>query len=462
MLSLTVAVAILVGAVLAWLGVQHRTRTIASRPRPPVTLAVLPRSVDAAGGPVDAREKAFLDGFASAGAEIVQVTPLLSTTSKSSTASRSTSTSTSTTGTAATTQCKRILITGGRGFVAAYVIRRYLKQQQQSSSENGLLHVHVLDLQLPDPTSTATDAIGQAVYQPSITYIRADITNKEQMKIATRGMDVVLHMASLLPSVGVSRDTFERVNVRGVETVLAACRENGVKALVYTSSATVLLDLHNKSIENADEDHPYPRQHIDDYTATKAAAERIVLKANTPSFATCILRPSAVFGLGDKVLLDMLVRGQTPVYLGKGNELLDYVHGDSVAQGHVLASERLAPGSKAAGQIYHICTGKPVMYRKFNGDGTGDKTLSHWGYKHPSSLPLPIATTMARLNEFVHSVTGSAPFGLALSLTAIDYTQRTYWFSVEKARRDLGYDPLDSLEALVSDVKTFQKTMLAA
>jgi len=76
----------------------------------------------------------------------------------------------------------------------------------------------------------------------------------------------------------------------------------GVRRLLYTSSATVLLDPEKKIQLDMDETTPYPTKHPDVYTTTKEAAERIVLAANSNQLATCVVRPSIVFGVGDKVI----------------------------------------------------------------------------------------------------------------------------------------------------------------
>ncbi len=85
-----------------------------------------------------------------------------------------------------------------------------------------------------------------------------------------------------------------------------------IKKLVYTSSATVVIDQDNYALEGVDETMPYAPKHLDLYTITKHAAEEAVL-ASTKSgslfvfvnglhlkgvLETAILRPACVFGMG--------------------------------------------------------------------------------------------------------------------------------------------------------------------
>jgi hypothetical protein len=68
------------------------------------------------------------------------------------------------------------------------------------------------------------------------------------------------------------------VNVKGTENLIQACRLNNVTQLVYTSTSSVVND--GSDIQNGDENLPYPKSHLDYYSATKAEAERIVIAAN--------------------------------------------------------------------------------------------------------------------------------------------------------------------------------------
>ena len=72
-------------------------------------------------------------------------------------------------------------------------------------------------------------------------YIQADITNYDDLCIATKGMDVVFHVAAIIPAVmGASNRDFDDVNWKGTENVIAACKEQKVKRLIYTSSVEVV------------------------------------------------------------------------------------------------------------------------------------------------------------------------------------------------------------------------------
>ena len=175
-----------------------------------------------------------------------------------------------------------------------------------------------------------------------------------------------MHLASIIPFLGVPESFITKVNVDSLMDSLSLAKRHGVKAFVYTSSATCVLDgADDAPAEGLDETSPYPSVNLeprsfeccgsdgqDTYTTTKVAAEKAVALAHNEHFATVILRPSGVIGPGDKVLFDKLWLGmRTPrwcprklgennVYIqGKSNgeSLLDMVGVQAVATGHILA-----------------------------------------------------------------------------------------------------------------------------
>lgn len=156
------------------------------------------------------------------------------------------------------------------------------------------------------------------------------------------------------------------VNVNGTRHVVDAAKDNGCKALVYTSSCTVVTDDLNGNFPNIDERWPVSKR-SSIYGESKAAAEKIVLSANSPlmindldrdqgvgnhgdgllehSMSTCVLRPSVIFGEGDTQLIPSIhaciQKGETRYKIGGGNNLWDTVYVGNVADAHVLAVENL-------------------------------------------------------------------------------------------------------------------------
>ncbi|GLT97196.1 hypothetical protein SLE2022_147720 [Rubroshorea leprosula] len=110
-------------------------------------------------------------------------------------------------------------------------------------------------------------------------------------------------------------------------------------------------------------------QHIDSYSTTKAEGEALVIKSNgVNGLLTCCLRPSGIFGPGDKLFVPSLVSaaraGKFKFIIGDGNNTHDFTYVENVAHAHVCAERALASGGetakKAAGQAFFVTNMEPI------------------------------------------------------------------------------------------------------
>ena len=118
-----------------------------------------------------------------------------------------------------------------------------------------------------------------------------------------------------------------------------------------------------RDVEGGDESIPYPARYEAHYPRTKALAEQLVLAANSPLLATVSLRPHLIWGPGDNHLVPrILAKGRTGKLRRIGNRpcMVDTVYIDNAAAAHLLAAERLGPGSRVAGKSYFISNGEPL------------------------------------------------------------------------------------------------------
>ncbi len=337
-----------------------------------------------------------------------------------------------------------VLITGGNGFVGKY-ISSYLADKQ--------LNVIVFDLSVPE----------EGLRRKDTTYICGNLLNPQHIERALKcfqsvSVDSVIHSASLIPFLGVPDEAIWTVNVDGTKILLNACATLGVRSFIYTSSATSVLNLSTRVSRKLKEDCPAPSQHIDTYAATKFAAERLVLDANSATgMATCSLRPSAIFGRGDKMIADRALLGSNAYYMGDGSARIDWVPVEAVARAHVLAEDGLSSPDgrrqRMQGAAYFIGNEEERQYGWFMGaamDGAPAGPVSHWGHPRPRRLSLAVIMALARLNLAAYAVLGAPLLPPFLAPSLIDFTQRTYTFSSARAARDFGHAPAESVAAAIA------------
>ncbi|XP_043562593.1 short-chain dehydrogenase/reductase family 42E member 1 isoform X1 [Chiloscyllium plagiosum] len=287
----------------------------------------------------------------------------------------------------------------------------------------------------------------------TVAFIKGDICNYQEVDHVIRNADCVFHLASYGMSgrEQLNKKLIEDVNVKGTEHVIQACLNNGISRLLYTSTYNVVFG--GQVIKNGDESLPYLPLHLhpDHYSRTKSLAEMKVLQANgtklkkgTGVLYTCALRPAGIYGPGEQRHLPRIVNyiesGLFKFLYGAADSLVEFVHVDNLVSAHILASEALT-GRKnhiAGGQAYFISDGKPVNNFEFF-----KPLVEGLGYKYPTiRLPLRLVYFVAFLTEIIHFCVGSIyNFQPFLTRTEVYKTGVTHYFSLQKARKELGYNP---------------------
>jgi sterol-4alpha-carboxylate 3-dehydrogenase (decarboxylating) len=314
------------------------------------------------------------------------------------------------------------LVTGGCGFVGAAIARALEARGDE---------VIVLDLAPECPVE-------------GVDYRRIDITDKAAVIEACRGVDTIIHNASIVHTKQNKQDVVWSVNLGGTENMLEASRQQGVPRFVYISSGSVVYE--GKDIENGDESLPYSSVSQAPYADSKIAAEKLVLAENGKGgLATCALRPHVVFGPGDNRFMPALLakgrNGQLRFQIGRGIWLSDYTYVSNLTDAVLLADEALAKdglNSVAAGQAYFITNGEPMPFWDFIRKVAARLGFPPIKYRAPKSLVYVIAAVMEGIDT-LKGGTLNAEDGL--TRFAIRYICTHHYFSIEKARRELGYNP---------------------
>lgn len=311
----------------------------------------------------------------------------------------------------------KVLVTGGGGFLGTAVCRLLVSRKDRVVSFSRGHHAHLEGMQ--------------------VRHIRGDIADLRAVTAAAEGCDAVIHTAAKAGVWGSYR-SFYRSNVRGTENVIAACRDRGIRRLVMTSSPSVVFD--GTDMEGVNETVPYPSSYHAPYPATKALAEKAALAANGPGLAVTVLRPHLIWGPGDPHLVRRIVergrRGRLK-RIGAADKRIDSVYIDNAAHAHVLALDRLEPGSTCAGKVYFISNGEPVdtwwlvnAILKAAGVEPVTKTIS-----------VPVALAAAGVMEAIWKLfrIRSEPL---LTRFVVRELSTSHWFDISAAERDLGYRPL--------------------
>lgn len=268
------------------------------------------------------------------------------------------------------------------------------------------------------------------------TCVRGDLADRDALRRACRGADVVFHAAAKAGIWGDARE-FWTTNVEGTRNVLAACLAAKVPRLVYTSSPSVCFD--GKDHVKAGNDLPYARKFLAAYPRTKAQAEAIVLGANgSDGVATCALRPHLLVGPDDPHLLPRLVaraRAGRLAVVGDGRNEVSLTWVGNAAAAHLAAADRLEPRAPHAGKAYFVAQKDPVILWTWVAE-----LLERLGIRRPRRrVPLPVAYSAGAALELLWTARRLATEPPMTRFLALELA-RSHSYDMSPAERDFGYE----------------------
>ena len=227
----------------------------------------------------------------------------------------------------------KVLFTGGGGFIAASVVPLLI--------EAGY-HVRILD----NMTRGDRTRINEFLATGKVELVEKDVRYGGAVREAVRGCSHVIHFAtvSINKSVADPHESID-INMVGNHNVFAAAADEGVKRLVFASTASVYGEPKRLPMHEDDELRP-----LTPYCITKRAGEDLLgFYERTKGLSWNALRFFNVYGPGQKVeayytsvinhFIERLRAGQPPVIDGRGDQSMDFVHVWDIARAVVAALE---------------------------------------------------------------------------------------------------------------------------
>lgn len=323
----------------------------------------------------------------------------------------------------------RVLVTGATGFVGSAVARKLV----------GAGHdVRVL---------ARASSNRQNVEGLALEVVVGDLTDRASLDAAMKGVTALFHVAADYRLWVPDPDRMYAINVEGTRNIMLAAAAAGVARIVYTSSVATL----GLNADGAPADETTPVT-IDDmighYKRSKFLAEREVSRlAREQDLPVVIVNPSTPLGPSDikptptgRLIVDA-ASGRMPAFVDTG---LNFAHVDDVAEGHILAFKKGEIGERyilggdnlslqdLLQRLAAICGRKPPRF------------------KVPHGVVLPIAHMM----EAWARISGSGE--PIVTVDGVKLSRKKMYFSIDKARRELGYSPRPVGEALRDAVAWFR------
>jgi nucleoside-diphosphate-sugar epimerase len=316
-----------------------------------------------------------------------------------------------------------VVVTGIGGFIGLAVAEGF--------REAGAV---VRGLELPGPAADRAKARGFEV-------LEGDVTHAESSQRATVGANVVVHTAAIVAEGG-AMERFRQVNVRGVTTMATAAKAAGAQRFVHLSSVMV----HGFTYpDGVTEDGPL-RGEGNAYCQTKIESEaQLAMLAAPGTFDVTVIRPGDVYGPGSMPWvvrpLQLMKRGLFALPDG-GKGVINHVHIDSLVHAIRLVVDQGASGT------FTISDGVATSCREYFAP------LARLAGRPLRSVPSRLLLFGFSFIEPAFEAFGAEPPARA---DAVRYLLRPHAYSIEKARKVLGYVPRVTLEDGMRGVERWVK-----
>ena len=246
---------------------------------------------------------------------------------------------------------KKILVTGGAGFIGSNIIEYLLPKKNKITCLDNLI-------------TGKKENIEIFLDNPNFKFIEGDITNIDDCDRACKGNDLILHQAALgsVPRSIENPIRTNDININGFLNILCSAKKNNIKRIVYAASSSTYGD--SKKLPKIENQVGLP---LSPYAVTKYVNELYAgVFANLYDLELIGLRYFNVFGRKQDSngayaaaipkFIKSFINYESPIIHGDGTQSRDFTYIDNVIQANELAAT--TKNIKALNQVYNIACGE--------------------------------------------------------------------------------------------------------
>jgi len=311
---------------------------------------------------------------------------------------------------------RRVLITGGTGFIGSRLALRCLSTGYA---------VRVLGQENTD----AESANRKRIEKEGAEVLLGSVTDAHRLPEILEGIDVVYHLAAAQHEVNIPDQRFREINVQGTVNLFEAGARAGVNRIVHGSTIGVYGEAMDGLIDEQTPPRPdniYGRSKLEGEAAALSFKERIPVS---------VVRIPETYGPGDRRLLKLYraIRKGVFVMIGQGKNLHHPIYIDDLIDALFLVAEK----PEAEGEVFVVAGAGPVST-----DEMVAAIAAALGARPPRvRVPLsPFLLAAAAMEKAFQ------PFGMKppLHRRRMDFFRKSFAFSLEKAKARIGFRPKTS------------------
>lgn len=309
----------------------------------------------------------------------------------------------------------KIIVTGATGFIGRNVAEYFHK-----------IGYEVLGL-------GRNKKIGAELLRLGIRFVAVDIRDKNEVVKNFESADFIVHCAGKSADWGKFSEFYD-VNVLGTQNIVSACIKYDIKRIIFISTPSVYYS--GKDRFKVSEEESLPQKQFS-YGRTKIIAENMLLNLTSAGFRTIVLRPRAVYGKYDNVILPRILKlsekKRFPLING-GKAVVDITYIGNLITAIALC---FSANENVWNNIFNICNGEPTTIKEWF-----SMVLSTYNRSFdPKTIPNSVAHIVASANEMIAQI----PFCTnkpQMTRFSVGYMATSLTMSIEKARILLNYYPI--------------------
>ncbi len=307
----------------------------------------------------------------------------------------------------------KTLVTGATGFLGSHLVEALVGRGEEVRA-------------LVRPTSQV-----ERLRALDVELVQGDLADAGSLPAAVAGVGRIFHCAALVGDWG-SWDDFRRTNVQGVRNLLEAASRTDLSRFVHVSTTDVY---GYPGGTGCDESHPYRKRGFP-YGDTKIEGEQEVWRYHREKgLPVTVVRPVNIYGPRSKTFVlefvEVLKDGYM-LYVDGGRHVAGLCYVDNLAQAMILAGER----PESIGQAYNVSDGSDVTWRQYVTALAAILGVKPFNVSLPHGLIYAVAGVMEAVAGLIR--TENRPL---LTRTAVELLGTDQNFPIDKARRELGYEP---------------------
>lgn len=326
---------------------------------------------------------------------------------------------------------KKILITGGTGFLGTHLVRQFL--------DAGAKNLRVMASSVP-----------QWMTDEGVEPFAGSVTNPEDVAAATKNCEAIYHLAGKVSFAYDGAAQMNRIHVEGTRLLCEAAKENGVKNFVLASSSGTSAITEDGEI--TDETYPQPVEILSKwpYYASKYYQEKTALRAFSDKGERLVmLNPSLLLGAGDdrlsstKIVLEFL--GKKFPYTPSGG--VNFVDARDAAAAFVSALDRGNHGER------YLLGAVNWTVQEFFGRMERLSGVSAPILKVPKSVAVFGSNLISNIYK---NFDKAAPF----EASEVEMGEYFWYFDSSKAEEELGFAARDPMETLQDTISYLRQNFL--